>query len=151
MKKCHYFFFFFFFGLQTCSQQHKPKTSRSRLKWGRTRVRKTSKASAAEQRDGSAEWGRMLWENWRSANVFSCSQLTWLIVFFQHFFFFFFMRLWNRPRLSFPVNDFISSLDCCLGCGLVCIYFNYEQWKSALAARLVAPTGTKLFLLRRET
>lgn len=25
-------------------------------------------------------------------------------------FFFFFMRLWNRPRLSFPVNDFISSL-----------------------------------------
>ena len=144
MKKCHYFFFFLAPDLLTATQtQNLPLASetqniqsvRSRAAWRLSGVRKDAVRELEE----------------RQCFFLFTADLTHCVLPTLLFLLLFFMRLWNRPRLSFPVNDFISSLDCCLGCGLVCIYFNYEQWKSALAARLVAPTGTKLFLLRRET
>lgn len=93
-------------------------------------------SQAAEREDASAELGRTLCESAGGGPMFFpvhswpdslCSSTT-------------FMRLWNGPWLSFPVNDFISSLGCRLGRGLVYIYSHYEQWKSAPPARLAAPT-----------
>lgn len=151
MKKCHYFFFFFFLGSRLAHNNTNPKPP-ARV-WNEDGLEsekhpkrpQPSGVTAQRSEEGCCErtGGAPMFFPVHSWPDSLCSSNT--------SFFFFFMRLWNRPRLSFPVNDFISSLDCCLGCGLVCIYFNYEQWKSALAARLVAPTGTKLFLLRRET